>query len=108
MALSTEEVGRNVLDFVMSDQQEPSMGATYCMLDCELFATNTVEGESMFYDGQGREPAGFSFLPGGCPAFCKLLDSLSVNTLAVIRLRWRRVVRALFFTAICSLLASVG
>ena len=67
-----------------------------------------VEGESMFYDGQGREPAGCSFLPGGCLAFCKLLDSLSVNTLAVIRLRWRRVVRALFFTAICSLLASVG
>ena len=47
-----------------------------------------VEGESMFYDGQGREPAGCSFLPGGCLALCILLDSLFVNTLAVIRLRW--------------------
>ena len=54
----------------------------------------------MFYDGQGREPAGCSFLLGGCLALCILLDSLSVNALAVIRLRWRRVVRALFFTAI--------
>ena len=42
MAHFAEEVSHDVVDLVVSDRREPSTGAAHCMLDCELFAKDTV------------------------------------------------------------------
>ena len=67
-----------------------------------------MEGESIFYDGQGREPAGCSFLPGGCLALCILLNSLSVSTWQSSGCVGVELFEPCSSLQFCSLLASVG
>ena len=88
VAYFTEEVSRDVSEFVVSDRWESSSGATHRVLNRELFAADAVgrqvwraptipqtegipegalvEGKPVLSDWQDREPAGSAFLLGGC------------------------------------------